>query len=202
MALAPFCSVHFRSYFGYKEGAQNGRSECRDNRTHRLCFFPLQIPRYFNEDQVVDFLSGLEVMQVKDYILLYESDAIALNYGYFPNLRNEFSSRPVYILFVGVGFIESQAFVIRYTKVGFQCMLLPAGRIRNAQLRAHQQSFLLDGGRLDLQAWHGPLQADLRGRRSQFSDLFADLLQHAEQRAAREEAVFVAGFARGSSVHL
>ena len=166
MALAPFCSVHFRSYFGYKEGAQNGRSECRDNRTHRLCFFPLQIPRYFNEDQVVDFLSGLEVMQVKDYILLYESDAIALNYGYFPNLRNEFSSRPVYILFVGVGFIESQAFVIRYTKVGFQCMLLPAGRIRNAQLRAHQQSFLLDGGRLDLQAWHGPLQADLRGRRS------------------------------------
>ena len=97
-------------------------------------FLSLQVPRYFNEEQIVDFLGGLQVMKVQNYVLLYEPDAIALNYGYFPNLRNEFSAKPTYILFVGVGFIESQAFVIRYTEVGFDSSLHRAERVRHAQL--------------------------------------------------------------------
>lgn len=80
--------------------------------------YDFQVPRYFNEGQIVDFMSGLEVKEITNFLLIYETDAIALNYGYFPNLRNEFCNNNVYILFVGVGFIESQAFVIRYSEVG------------------------------------------------------------------------------------
>ena len=78
--------------------------------------FSQQVPRYFNEVQIVDFLNGLKAVNIEIYILLYETDAIAINYGYFRNFHDEFN-KPVYILFVGVGFIESQAFVVRFSEV-------------------------------------------------------------------------------------
>ena len=55
---------------------------------------------------------------MREYILIKEADAIAVEYGYESNLRNAFE-KPLIVLFVGVGFASSQAFVVRYTKVGF-----------------------------------------------------------------------------------
>lgn len=46
-------------------------------------------------------------------------DAVALEYGYFRNLHNEFDAAPLVVLFVGVGFSEAQAFTVKYTKVKY-----------------------------------------------------------------------------------
>lgn len=77
----------------------------------------VQVPSYFTDEQLDEFEVGLHVSQITDYVLIRETDAIAIEYGYMKNLHNEFET-PVTVLFVGVGFSESQAFVVEYSKVG------------------------------------------------------------------------------------
>lgn len=77
-----------------------------------------QVPNSYSAEQIADFQAGLAISGVKEYILIKEADAIAVEYGYERNLNNEFEN-PVTVLFVGVGFASSQAFVVQYTKVNF-----------------------------------------------------------------------------------
>jgi hypothetical protein len=45
-----------------------------------------------------------------------ETDAIALNYGYFADLQGKFKDK-VQVLFIGIGFMEAQAFLVEYSQV-------------------------------------------------------------------------------------
>ena len=59
-----------------------------------------QVPNSYSAEQIADFQAGLAISGVKEYILIKEADAIAVEYGYERNLNNEFEN-PVTVLFVG-----------------------------------------------------------------------------------------------------
>lgn len=59
----------------------------------------------------------MQVAGIAEYTLIYEPDAVAIEYGYYKNLSKEFDAKPLTVLFVGVGFAASQAFIVQYTKV-------------------------------------------------------------------------------------
>ena len=80
----------------------------------------------------MDFLSGLKVAKVTNYLLIHETDAMAITFGYNRSLVSGFE-KPLTVLFVGVGFIESQAFVVRYSQVE-KNPIFYIGSIRNPQL--------------------------------------------------------------------
>ena len=71
-----------------------------------MCILP-QVPRYYTPAQIEDFQAGLNAVNVSDYILIDEVDAVAVDYGYYRSLYNEFE-KPVTVLFVGVGFSAAQ----------------------------------------------------------------------------------------------
>lgn len=54
---------------------------------------------------------------ITEYILIGEPEAVALEYGYYMNLSHQFDEKPMTVLFIGVGYAASQAFVVQYTKV-------------------------------------------------------------------------------------
>ena len=70
--------------------------------------------------------------KVTNYLLIHETDAMAITFGYNRSLINGFE-KPLTVLFVGVGFIESQAFVVRYSQVE-KSVVFYVGQVRNPQL--------------------------------------------------------------------
>ena len=60
-------------------------------------------------------------MNVTDYILIDEVDAVAVDYGYYKSLYKEFST-PVTVLFVGVGFSAAQAYAIEFSNDSYRIL--------------------------------------------------------------------------------
>lgn len=67
----------------------------------------------------MEFQAGLRVVNVNDYILIKEVDAIALNYGYSKAINNQLDT-PRTVLFMGVGFAATQLFIARFTATGYE----------------------------------------------------------------------------------
>ena len=83
----------------------------------------LQVPNYFTDEQVDDFQAGLCVAQVDNYILIREVDSMAVDYCYYKSLYHEFDDHPIVVLFIGVGFGESQAYAIEFTKDSYNILV-------------------------------------------------------------------------------
>ena len=69
-----------------------------------------------------DFQAGLCVAQVDNYILIREVDSMAVDYCYYKSLYHEFDDHPIVVLFIGVGFGESQAYAIEFTKDSYNIL--------------------------------------------------------------------------------
>ena len=69
------------------------------------------------DEQVMEFQGGLKAVNVDQYILISETDAAAISFGYFRDLNHEFDTAPTVVMFVGVGFVEAQVFVVRFSQV-------------------------------------------------------------------------------------
>ena len=67
----------------------------------------------------MEFQGGLEAVGVNKYVLIHEPDSAAIAFGYFKDLNHEFDENSKVVMFVGVGFIAAQVFVIRFSKVCF-----------------------------------------------------------------------------------
>ena len=59
------------------------------------------------------------MVNINDYILITEADAIALNYGYYKAINHQFAT-PKTVLFMGVGFMGAQLFIARFTANGYE----------------------------------------------------------------------------------
>ena len=59
------------------------------------------------------------MVNINDYILITEADAIALNYGYYKAINHQFDT-PKTVLFMGVGFMGAQLFIARFTAEGYE----------------------------------------------------------------------------------
>ena len=82
----------------------------------------IQVPNYYTDEQVEDFQAGLSVGQVDNYILIKEVDSMAVDYSYYKSLYHEFDTKPIVVLFIGVGFGESQAYAIEFSKDAYHVM--------------------------------------------------------------------------------
>lgn len=80
------------------------------------------MPNYFTEDQVEDFQAGLCVGQVENYILIKEMDSVAIDYSYYKSLYHEFDDHSLVVLFIGVGFSESQAYAIEFSENAYKVL--------------------------------------------------------------------------------
>ena len=85
-----------------------------------MCILP-QVPRYYTPAQIEDFQAGLNAVNVSDYILIDEVDAVAVDYGYYRSLYNEFE-KPVTVLFMGVGFSAAQAYAVEFSKDSYRIL--------------------------------------------------------------------------------
>ena len=54
--------------------------------------------------------------KVNNYILVREIDSIAVEYAFYRSINREFDKEPRVVLFVGVGFAASQAYIVRFSK--------------------------------------------------------------------------------------
>ncbi|KAK8810907.1 hypothetical protein WA556_003990 [Blastocystis sp. ATCC 50177/Nand II] len=134
----------------------------------------LSIPRYFTEEQINDFKAGLVVSGITEYILIQEPDAVAVEYGYYLNLSHQFDEKPMTVLFVGVGYSASQAFVVQYTKDHFKILHYASSlEVSSSKI----DSILLD---LVIQSYDdqkGDGDPDIRGNGDVYYRLFPRLLK-------------------------
>ena len=81
----------------------------------------LSVPAYFSDEQVKLYQAGLCIANVNNYILIRDTESIAVAYSYYESLRHRFTV-PKVVLFVGIGFYEAEAFVVRFSNDSFDIL--------------------------------------------------------------------------------
>ena len=54
--------------------------------------------------------------------MIREIDSIAIEYAFYKSINKEFDKEPRVVLFVGVGFAASQAYVVRFSKDSYEIL--------------------------------------------------------------------------------
>ena len=75
----------------------------------------ISVPPFWNDSQRRAMYHASQIAGVRCLRLLNENVATALDYGIFRNLKGEFSDKPVYILFVDMGYTATHATVAAFT---------------------------------------------------------------------------------------
>ena len=75
----------------------------------------ISVPPFWNDAQRRAMYHASQIAGVRCLRLLNENVATALDYGIFRNLKGEFSDKPVYVLFVDMGYTATHATVAAFT---------------------------------------------------------------------------------------
>ena len=109
--------------------------------------------------------------------MIQEPDAVAVEYGYYLNLSHQFDEKPMTVLFVGVGYSASQAFVVQYTKVVLPSCAHFAGPLQDPALRFIARSVVEQDRFHSSEDQKGDGDPDIRGNGDVYYRLFPRLLK-------------------------